>query len=281
MMNLRCIFIGLLFAIHSFGQKKAFEVFFDFNQSIPNEKSITELNFWMKSNSKVEIISIEGFCDSIDSNLYNKELAKKRINSVIATFKKNKISIIENIIIKIIGEDFSQSKNQAENRKVLFTYLETIDSKKQDISESKTIEDIENTLEDKIEIERSSLFEKFEKAKEGDRIAIYNIHFKFNSEAIEAISQPLLEELLFIMERNPKLSIKIHGHICCNPNPNDTKLSYRRALKIFNYLKNNGIQQNRLAYNGVGSNYPIYPIPEKDEEERIANRRVEIEIVRK
>ena len=41
MMNLRCIFIGLLFAIHSFGQKKAFEVFFDFNQSIPNEKSIT------------------------------------------------------------------------------------------------------------------------------------------------------------------------------------------------------------------------------------------------
>jgi len=36
-----------------------------------------------------------------------------------------------------------------------------------------------------------------------------------------------------------------------------------------------------LAYNGIGSNFPIYPIPEKNEEERIANRRVEILIVRK
>ena len=53
------------------------------------------------------------------------------------------------------------------------------------------------------------------------------------------------------------------------------------SVVIFKYLKENGIQQNRLAYNGVGSNNPIYPIPEKNENERIANRRVEIEIVRK
>ena len=65
------------------------------------------------------------------------------------------------------------------------------------------------------------------------------------------------------------------------PDPKDTKLSYRRALKIFNYLKDNGIQLRRLAYKGFGSNQPVYPIPEKNEEEKIANRRVEIEIVKK
>jgi outer membrane protein OmpA-like peptidoglycan-associated protein len=36
-----------------------------------------------------------------------------------------------------------------------------------------------------------------------------------------------------------------------------------------------------LAYKGFGSNQPVYPIPEKNEEEKIANRRVEIEIVKK
>lgn len=80
---------------------------------------------------------------------------------------------------------------------------------------------------------------------------------------------------------NPKLIIKINGNICCNPNTSVTKLSYRRALKIFNFLKDRGIKTNRLAYHGFGSGNPIYPIPETTEEERIANRRVEILIVDK
>jgi len=46
-------------------------------------------------------------------------------------------------------------------------------------------------------------------------------------------SMPLLEELFQILSDYPKLRIEIHGHICCNPNPMDTKLSYRRA---FGYL---------------------------------------------
>ena len=168
-----------------------------------------------------------------------------------------------------------------ENRKVVLEYIEKEKNTATNISSNDIEKDTTPIDEDKIEIERTTLVEKFEKAKVGDRIAIYNIHFKFNSENFVPASEPLLEEFLFIMERNPKMVIKIHGHICCNPNPYNTKLSFRRALKIFNYLKDNGIAQNRLAYNGVGSNKPIYPIPEKTEEERIINRRVEIEIVRK
>ena len=92
-------------------------------------------------------------------------------------------------------------------------------------------------------------------------------------------SLPLLDELLDIMLNNPKLVIEIHGHICCNPNPNETKLSYRRALIIFKYLNNYGVDLSRLAFRGYGSNDPIYRLPEKNEKERAANRRVEILIV--
>jgi outer membrane protein OmpA-like peptidoglycan-associated protein len=278
-MRIVLAFLFVFVTSFSFAQKQ-FEVFFDFSKDIPNEKSLNAFESFLKSNSNIEIISVSGYCDSIDDNSYNKELAMRRINSVIALMKENTVSIKKNLSVTAFGEDFVQSKNQNENRKVVVEYLE----KENPNSKAEIVKVVEKDTaaitEDKIETERISLVEKFEKAKIGDRIAIYNINFKFNSETVVETSLPLLEELLFIMERNPKLVIKIHGHICCNPNPYNTKLSYRRALKIFNYLKDNGIPQNRLAYNGVGSNNPIYPIPEKREEERIINRRVEIEIIR-
>ena len=92
---------------------------------------------------------------------------------------------------------------------------------------------------------------------------------------------PLLDELYRILKVNPKLKIEIQGHICCNTNVNDTKLSYRRALYIFSYLLEKEILINRLSYKGFGSARPVYKIPEKNEEERLANRRVEILIVEK
>jgi outer membrane protein OmpA-like peptidoglycan-associated protein len=92
---------------------------------------------------------------------------------------------------------------------------------------------------------------------------------------------PLLEELLYILEDNPKMRIEIDGHICCNLNTMDTKLSFRRAIVIFKYLIDNGIPVGRLAYKGFGSNVPIYRLPERNEEERAANRRVEILVVEK
>ena len=59
----------------------------------------------------------------------------------------------------------------------------------------------------------------------------------------------------------------------------DTKLSYRRAIVILKYLTNKGIQVNRMNFKGYGSNDPIYRLPERNELERAANRRVEIVII--
>ena len=47
-------FLLLLISLHSFSQEK-FEVFFDFNQDVPNEVSIQKLNLWIADNKTVEI----------------------------------------------------------------------------------------------------------------------------------------------------------------------------------------------------------------------------------
>lgn len=267
----------LHFSIIGYSQNKL-DIFFDFNKDNPNQVEMSNLNNWMKSNSNVEIISMSGFCDSVDSNDYNKKLATRRINSVVTILKNDSIFFNENLKINTVGEDFEQSKIQAENRKVTIEYIEKTKSTIKSPIQIKT-EPVILTPEDIIENERISLFNQFEKAKIGDKIAIYNIQFVFNSEELIPISEPLLEELLFVMERNPNMVIKIYGHMCCNPNIEHIKLSSRRALKIVDYLTDNGVQRFRLNYTGVGTKYPIYPIPEKNEEEKLANRRVEIEII--
>ncbi len=276
-MRLIVFFFGLCFSYLQAQESKT--LYFDFAKEVPNAISLKDFDEWISSNSNIEILQIAGYCDSVDTNLSNKKLASKRIQSVITLLKSKNSRISNSLVQEVFGEDFKQSKMQAENRKVTFLYKiedEPIIETELLIEEKPK----EESLVEKIEKERISLIDKFEKAKIGDKIVIHNIHFHFNTENIIPESEPLLEQLLFVMELNPDLEIKILGHICCNPDPKDTKLSYRRALKIFNYLKDNGIQLRRLAYKGFGSNQPLYPIPEKNEEEKIANRRVEIEIIK-
>lgn len=239
-------------------------------------------NQWIAANKTVEVTGIFGYCDSVDDSNYNRELAMRRINFVMTLLKKEAIAINDKVELKPFGKDFKFSKKQEENRKVTFFYTSKEEKTKENKEIAKTDEAISPfDSQALIEKEASQLAVKFQKAKKGDLIKINNINFLFNSERIEERSRPILEELVQIMLYNPKLRIAIHGHICCNPNVMDTKLSYRRALVIFNYLRDNGVELNRLSYKGFGSNDPIYKLPERSEAERKANRRVEILIVDK
>ncbi|WP_293871910.1 OmpA family protein [Flavobacterium sp.] len=296
-MQKRFLLCYLLFSITGFCQNKL-DVFFDFNKDIPNNESQIKINQWVIDNKNIEIVSILGFCDSVDDSKYNKDLALRRVNTMLAFFNKNKVKIADKVELKSFGKDFNYSKNQSENRKVEVhfnrinnstTIPEGVFGRKpnRELSGEETtlihedyVSDIAN-LEALVEKERSTLESKFQKAKMGDLIRISNINFYFNSERVMDQSISLLDELLDIMLNNPKLIIEIHGHICCNQNPNDTKLSYRRALVILKYLTKNGVEVKRLAFRGYGSNDPIYKLPEKNEKERAANRRVEILIVAK
>ena len=291
----------LLFSLHGFSQNKL-DIFFDFNKDVPNESSQIKINQWILDNKNAEITKVLGYCDSVDDSKYNKDLAMRRVNVMVTIFTKNNIKIADKMELIAFGKDFKYSKNQSDNRKVEVFY-NLIKDKNTDVKNTQTIPDSpfgkrqdkeapeketketdileDGDLDTIVEEERATLESKFDKAKKGDLVKINNINFYYNSERVMDQSLPLLDELLDIMMNNPKLLIEIHGHICCNPNPNDTKLSYRRALVILKYLTKYGVDVKRLAFRGYGSNDPIYKLPERNEKERAANRRVEILIVNK
>ena len=80
------------------------------------------------------------------------------------------------------------------------------------------------------------------------------------------------------MVENPNLIIEIQGNICCADN-DSTNLSTDRAIRVYEFLISKGISANRMTYIGFGITNPIHKIPELNERERIANRRVEIKII--
>jgi len=125
--------------------------------------------------------------------------------------------------------------------------------------------------------------------KAGDVITLRNMQFEGGMHQLLPHSRPVLEELLQVMVAHPSLTIKIVGHICCENGPQDgldieldmRNLSVMRAKAVRDYLVRRGIAQERVFYEGRGHQQPIHPYPEKNEEERIDNRRVEIVILKK
>ncbi|WP_164974501.1 OmpA family protein [Flavobacterium amnicola] len=268
-------FLSLCFSTLVFSQEK-FDIFFDFNKDIPNEKSALELQKWITENDHAQVLKIYGYCDSVDDNSYNKELALKRIQSTLKTLTENKIQISKSIELIPFGKDFKRSLIQEENRKVtLFYELLKLPVNNVGNEEIPTMGDITA----KIERERATLASKFAKAKIGDIITIENIYFQLDTDKIIEKSRPILNELYEIMRKNPKLNIRINGHICCNVEATNSKLSSQRAIAVKAFLLEKQIHFYRLSYKGFGSTKPIFEIPEKNEKERLANRRVEIEIV--
>lgn len=230
-----------------------------------------------------KVKEVRGYCDARGSLSYNDALAQRRINSVLHRLDELLINH-ENVVQKVIGE--RQLKNaaiHAQNRRVDLL-IEILPKKTESIFQSNVQKKDEQpelevetlTPEEQIAAEADQLENQLTQSKAGTVFKIKNLNFVFNSDEIETLSQPILDKLLEVMLNFPKLEIEIHGYICCNPEPNDTKLSIRRAHKIYKYLTQNGVNSKRLDYKGFGSANPVFPLPEKSEIEKAANRRVEI-----
>jgi outer membrane protein OmpA-like peptidoglycan-associated protein len=246
-----CLFIALFFIPLSAQEK--FDVFFEFDKAYPNSNSSKALDEWIKNNSSAEVYKMEGYCDTVDSKIYNLKLAERRIHSIENILKLNKIKVVNKLERIPFGEDFDFSLNQDENRKVRIFYQIPI---------------------------TNSFSEKVKKSKVGELLKLKGLNFYNMSDVILPDSRPILDELLQIMNNNPTLKIEIQGHICCKEVEVED-ISIKRAKTVYNFLLSNGVMANRISYKGFASTRPIYPLPEKNEEERIANRRVEILIQQK
>lgn len=278
MKNTKLFFFFLFFPLLLQAQEQL-QVFFDFNLNELNDASSQRLDQWIKANKEAEVVKIYGYSDEIGSIEYNDKLSLKRAQSVYKTLKNNQVKCADNIEIKAFGKMFDLSKNQNENRKVIVHFKTPIKRVPQ-IPEKTIVKEVKKEEIKKIVPPKISLAEKIKNTRVGSKVKIENLNFYLDSFVFLPESRESLLELLEVMKKNKKMQIEIQGHNCCLPF--DLKdLSTQRAQAVYNFLKANGIQKKRLSYKGFGTTKPIYPMPEKNEEERSANRRVDIQILKK
>jgi outer membrane protein OmpA-like peptidoglycan-associated protein len=114
--------------------------------------------------------------------------------------------------------------------------------------------------------------------KEGESVVLKNIFFKTDSHELLQQSMSELIKLRELLTQNPNLKIEIGGHTdnvgTMSYNKN---LSEKRALSVYNYLIENGINKDRLSYSGYASQKPV--ASNDSEEGRALNRRTEFKVI--
>ena len=241
-------------------------------------------------------IELYGHCDSIGSNEYNDSLSVKRTEAVKNYLAGNGVQ--SNTITKEEGLGKRQPANNNAsdyerflNRRVVVT-LTSIEIP---VIAAPVVPEVklpEQKNEESIEIPFKKTISdvvKDPKTKIGTKIRLKNLNFIGNRHVLLPESIMPMMELIDVMENNPNLEISIEGHICCRIGKEDWldddlgtyNLSEMRAKTVYDYLIKTGIDARRLSYKGFGHKHPIYLYPEYNEDERIANRRVEIRIIKK
>lgn len=293
MKNILLLIIIFTFSNAIYSQE-AFSVYFDSNKNELKKVQSDRLENFIASNKDVKIVAINGYTDEDGTTGFNDSLAQRRVNFV-HNIVKSKLKIRDDFKTRSFGEKHVHSKNKAENRKVVVYYLEAKDLAREDeilgIKKEVTVikPKIKPVFTDKITLSNPNgtksdlvldvaFMERVSEAKTGEKIVLQNLNFQINTFAITNESRNKLYELLEIMRKNPQMKIQIQGHICCMTNDKQD-LSTKRAKAVTKFLEVNGIEDERVTFKGFGVTQPIYAIPEKSEEERAGNRRVEIEII--
>ncbi|WP_348824207.1 OmpA family protein [Flavobacterium aestuarii] len=289
-------FASLILCLMSFCAMAQEQVsfFFDSDKFVLQKSESLKLTQWLSVNKEVKVVGVYGFCDEEGSVGYNDTLAKKRIDYVFNCIK-NKVKIREDFKTRNFGKLHSLSLIKAENRKVTLYYIlpkdfvneEIIFAEKKEAAVEKVKPKIkfsdtysyENPDGSTINIKVDTVFmKKVSVANVGEKLKLENLNFFVDTFAIMPQSRSIMYELLTVMKSVPDLKIQIQGHICC-VQKDYRDLSTQRAKAIYKFLEFNGIEKSRMTFVGFSSTKPLYPLPEKNEAEREANRRVEIEII--
>lgn len=112
----------------------------------------------------------------------------------------------------------------------------------------------------------------------GASIVAENILFTTGKATLRAESYPELDRLVRLLKENPSVRIEVSGHTDNTGSASlNKRLSRDRALSVKRYLESQGIDPERIEYEGYGFEKPI--APNTTPEGRAKNRRVEIEVI--
>jgi outer membrane protein OmpA-like peptidoglycan-associated protein len=115
---------------------------------------------------------------------------------------------------------------------------------------------------------------------EGQTIRLQNLTFAQGKYDILASSYAELDHLVALMQENPRLEILLEGHTDNIGSPvENMKLSQDRVRAVKNYLTQKGIGAERIQTKAYGSTKPL--VTSGTAQERTANRRVELKVLKK
>jgi OOP family OmpA-OmpF porin len=129
-----------------------------------------------------------------------------------------------------------------------------------------------SAMEQKVEVSAGEMLEALNR---DGFIALRGILFDSGKDLIKPESEPLLREVLGLLNGTPALRLSIDGHTDNVGNPSaNLALSKRRAEAVRNWLVGQGVSANRLSAQGFGDTRPV--ADNRAEEGRARNRRVEL-----
>jgi outer membrane protein OmpA-like peptidoglycan-associated protein len=271
------------FAIASIAQATSdtTAVYFAFDKaslSAEAKARLDELITTFRSGSAKELV-IKGYCDPFGSDRYNDILSDRRTVSVQKYLVQHNIPASAISLRKGYGErepvnENRTSEERQENRRVDIIFKGSVSTT--------------TTTRSTPSAPKEFSKERLDSIQQGEVLRLKNINFYGGRHTFLPESMPALNELLEAMESHPKLVIEIHGHICCLWGPDDgddydagdKSLSRNRAKAVYDFLAEKGIDKARMSYKGFAGTVPLV-YPERSEDDRTTNRRVEIRIVSK
>lgn len=119
---------------------------------------------------------------------------------------------------------------------------------------------------------------KLLKLEKDARLALKDITFESNSATLTDISFVELTRVIELMKENPSLKVEIDAHTDdVGSDRYNLILSDKRAGSVMSYLAGNNISINRFLAKGFGEKQP--KVPNDSENNRAANRRVELRVL--
>ena len=225
-----------------------------------------------ENKSNFEIILVDN-----DKNVISKSTTNEAGDFVLDNVPSESIS--ENRVFKY--------KIKATNEEEVFaSYLNTIDTTEnefysivRDLLELSEDVALETTKEETEEVPDENT-ETTETVNSSVNFTLNPIYFDFDKFFLRLNSKDVLSKIYDYMDNNPEFTLEIVGHTdWMGTDDYNLKLSKKRAVSAFNYLKRKGISEDNLVIKWVGESQPKVPNANPDgsdnEDNRQLNRRCE------
>lgn len=245
----------LIFGFANAQEEVVHSVYFDFNKFNLTTEQVNNFTDFIQASdsSRIESISIYGYCDDRGKDEYNFKLSNNRANAI--KDKLIEFGVKNKIIVTIEGRG-----------RILIE--DDIDNISEVRSKNRRVDIVMNFKEIPIvKLEIPGIFDDVHKSHViGDRIYLEKLLFEKGSSKLTMKSKTELDRIARLLNKFKNLQFEIQGHVCCTPpfykeaidkGTKKRKLSSNRAEAVYKYLVIKKVAKTRMTYKGYGNTQPM------------------------